>query len=80
MCRVCPGQVLNIEVVANFYPFLGMGPVARITLSHQLVDVSVHLVPEDLATQLSDHHLLPKVGFLGYTQYISSFKFGNQHF
>ena len=69
--------------MTDLYPFLGMGPVmslARITLSHQLVDVSVHLVPEDLAAQLGDHYLLPEVGFVGNTQYISSFKFGNQHF
>ena len=35
--------------------------LARITLSHQLIDVEVHLVPEHLAPQLIDHHLLPQL-------------------
>ena len=74
------GPDVKHKSMANLYPLLGMGPVvslARIALGHQLIDVGVHFMPEDLATELGDHNLLPQVGLVCYAQYICSFKFGN---
>ena len=55
--------------MADFYPFLCVGPVmalARIALLHQLIDVEVHLVPEHLPAELVYHHLLPQMCLVSY--------------